>query len=891
MRFDNRGPRVAAARRSAFRPKAEGLEDRLLLSGFTFDEGGSAPPSLPNIASTGGGGPFGVQMAGGIQPGGAGYAVSDVGDANADGYDDFLISSPSVVSNGGQIGLGNGANAKVYLVYGSRSVNAGNIDWLTLDATNQRVGDLTQLGNAPANQQNPITGNNGFPYAGITFVTNSEPNSALGASVAPVTINNTPAFLIGAPGGNDANNANPGTGRAYLIFGGAGLNGLASPTTIDLDNPGTGGVNFITFVTGGTGSTIGLANAGMSVSGPGDIFTDLTNDVAIGAPSANINGLTGAGAVYLVDGKSISVGTSTINLSLMNQSGGPTGVVFAGANSGDQAGWSTAGAGSVNFQLTSSNEKVPDLLIGAPGGAKAYLVNGGSSLLTAPLSGNISLSRIGDARTTNPPNPNIPPPAGTVPGATFTGTPGDGTGYAVSTAGDFNNDGINDILIGSPFSNQNTGLVTMFYGANFTTTSTNSLVGPINLNPIPSNVAYTQFVGGAINNLAGFSLTQLGTIGSNPANPIAIGVPGMTVGASPNAGGVFIIPGRTGGQPKGPFALTTAGVVSSPISATQLVYSNGGSLFFGSSVSGKLTASTQTKTADNDLLADLIVGASGYSAISGRTLAGSAMITEGGLIQLATPTFAGLSPVISVDQKPLASGGPYPVSATTPNTVKIWVDSIAGPNPFTPFTDIDLNTISVNGVSFTPPNVTIAQIPDENGDGIPDAILTIQPRSALQLTTATTTFTLNGTTLPNTPNPSEEFSSTVPITVSGGGGGGGGAVASATPIGLVRPTDFVPHFGPDQFTPSTLQLSIFDYKAIPLRRAIQQFLPPKPFRERMLNFFFPKNYHFQPARTGTGFTLGQHTFDTSRIHGLKPVVFTHRQLVVPTNRQTERIWP
>lgn len=895
MRFVNRGPRVAGARRSAFRPKAEGLEERLLLSGFSFNLGGAAPPSLPNIASTGGGGPFGVQMAGGIQPGGAGYSVSDVGDVNADGYDDYLIGSPSVVSNNGQIGLGNGANSTAYLVFGSRTVTGNAIvDWLTLNATGQRVGDLTQLGQAAANQTNPITGLAGFPFAGLTFVTSSQPNSALGASVSALgTINGSPAFLIGAPGGTDAAGNNPGTGRAYVIFGGAGLNGLSS-TTINLDAPGTQGVNFITLVNGGsTAPAVGLAQTGMSVAGPGDIFTDLVNsnttsDIAVGAPSATINGATNAGAVYLIDTKTLTASTQTLNVGLMNASGGPTGVVFAGSNAGDQAGWSVAGAGSVNFQLTSGNQKVPDLLIGAPGGSKAYLINGGSSLLTAPLSGNIVLSRVGDARTTNPPNPNIPPPAGTVPGAIFVGQSGDGTGYSVSTAGDFNNDGINDILIGSPFSNLNAGLVTMFYGANFTATSTNSLVGTINLNPIPSNLAYTQFTGSQ-GDLAGFSLSQLGTIGSNPANPIVIGAPGTTVGASTNAGAVYIIPGRTGGQPQGPFALSS--VVSSNISATQLTYSNGGSLFFGSSVSGKLTASTQTRTADNDLLADLIVGASGYSAISGRILAGSAMIVEGGLIQLATPTFAGLSPVIGVDQPPLASGGPYPVSATTPNTVKIWVNSIAGTNPFTPFTDINLNTITVNGVAFTPPNVTIQQIPDENGDGIPDAILTIQPRSALQLTTATTTFTLNGQTLPNTPNPNQEFSSTVPITVSGGGGGGGGAVASATPIGLVRPTDFVPHFGPDQFTPSTLQLSQFNYQAIPLRRAIQQYLPPKPFRERMLNFFFPKQYHYQPVKTGHGFTLKQYVFDSSKIHGQKPVWFTHKVRVVPINRQTEQIWP
>ena len=106
------------------------------------------------------------------------------------------------------------------LVFGSRQVDAGNVNWLVLNAQ-QRVGDLAQLGNSANTQQNPFNGNPGFPFEGIRFNTSQNANSLLGASVSSVgVINGAPAFLVGAP--VRATPPTPRTGRDGRISSTAG---------------------------------------------------------------------------------------------------------------------------------------------------------------------------------------------------------------------------------------------------------------------------------------------------------------------------------------------------------------------------------------------------------------------------------------------------------------------------------------------------------------------------------------------------------------------------------------------------------------------------------------------------------------------------------------------
>jgi hypothetical protein len=866
MRFGIRGPRfITDQRRGAYRPKAESLEERLLLA---IDLGGTTPPSLPSIATS----PFGVQQAGGISSGGAGFSVADVGDVNNDGFDDFLVGGPTVVSSNGQINLGAGPNPQVYLIFGSASATATSItNWLQLDTTGSRVGDLAQLGNLQ--QTDPITGSAlAAPFAGITFFQSSNPNSQLGASVAGLGSLGPgvpPAFIIGAPNATDVNSSNPGTGQAFVIFGGSSLDALVGHS-INLDDPGGNqGVNFITL----KNVNVGNAQTGMAVAGPGDIFNDGFNDVAVGAPGATNNGNSGAGQVYLIDGKALPDTTGTVNLQNVSPTGSLAGVIFGGATSGGEAGFSLAGAGDVDGRISAGNTRIADLLIGAPGISTAYLVYGGSSLANqaALVNGQpqILLSRIG-----------IPSSGSTnVYGAVITGTSGDGTGWSVSTAGDFNNDDLSDILIGSPFANSNAGQASLLYGS---PASGTPLEGNIPLSNIPASYSAALFQGGS-GYLAGYSVSVQGKMNNNPANPVLVGAPG----ANNDSGSVFLIPGVTGGQ-IGTFSLTSA--ASTPLQATVLNFSSPGQsqpVFFGASVSGRLTQIGQKRTADSDLIADIIVGAPGYSAISGRGLDGAAMILEGAFIPINTPVSNAITTQIGVGQP----FGPFVVNATTPTTLQIYVFSNNTITPaFAPFTDINPKTVVVNGVPF--PNATIALDPnDENGDGIPDAIITVSPRSAIGLTSSTRSLTISGLTLSTAPQPNARWTGTAAITVTGAGGGGSvTATTLAVPVGLIKPTEYTPHFGPTQFTPGISALSAYDYKAIPIRKALQQYLPPRDFRMRILNYFYPSQFHFQAKRAGTGtFTLPQNIFDTSRFHGRSmSITFTHRPIVVPTQRQTER---
>ncbi|HEX3449008.1 MAG TPA: integrin alpha, partial [Isosphaeraceae bacterium] len=752
-----------------FQPAGEPLEAKVLM---TIDLGGTSPPALPFSATA----PFGVDVGAATPNGGAGWSVADVGDLTGSGYDDVLIGAPTITTPS-TLGTGVG---KVYLVLGSATVNASNPaavqNWLNTVtgpnlAPNDRVGDLAQLG-ATA-QTNPISGTAlNFPFSGVTFTG----VASLGASVAAVRISTTQnGILIGAP------NSASGVGTAYFISGNFAL---YLGKTVDLSNPvASPGLNIVTFrntATFGAGGALGT-----SVAGGFNILGDGVGDIILGAPGASVastNPTTpvtqNTGVVYVISTGFLSGSTQTIDVSTLNTS---RAVTFAGAATGDKAGFSVADAGDVNGAAGS----VDDLLIGAPASASeagsAYLVYGGSTLAGLQTTVNnvpfISLSRLSGGTGTGTP----------IPGATFVGpagaVPGSQLGWTVSAGGDFNGDGNADILLGAPFWSGSTtstqaGLVYILYGA--PSTSSAFLTGRISLANIPTAIQSAVIVGAAANNLAGYSTSQVGLINTGQPTSILIGAPGFNA----NSGTAYLIPGRAGFT-GGPFSLATA--ESAPLSGIQFFNTTPTSQstsppFFGASVSSRIQG-TQLFTVDRDKEADFIIGAPGYDVTqnASRTLAGGAQIVQSGFLTVPIPTANTITTTIGVGT-PFA---PFAINATTPTTLQIFVFGSTTTTPaFMPVTDIDPTSVVVNGVPF--PNATLtpdADAKDHVPGGIVDAIITISPRASLNLPNGNVNITISGKTLATSPLSNFTWRGTASVAVTGGSGGGGGGPTVSAVVG------------------------------------------------------------------------------------------------------------
>lgn len=940
MFFGKREPRsLESRRRGRYQPTTEGLERRELMAAQLIDLN-QAPPGpgtdtianpparttvLPNITgdkTSSSTKAYGVDLVGTVQNQSAGVSVTNVGDVNSDGFDDFVIGAPAVPRQGGTPGS---ATATAYLVFGSRTTNAQTIsDWLAINQNfnggetgnvgTGRVGNLNQLGNLNTAQTNPYNGlginaSTGLPYAfpfsGIKFVRSLTPGSELGESVgsAFVGTNQTRAFMIGSPGTHDPSTDTNRAGRAYLIWDGGNINGLIG-TTVDLDQLGTSGItglNVTTFLSASTQLTSG--RIGQSVSGIGDVITDGIPDIAIGAPEASINGAA-SGAVFVVSGAAIQTGlTNTIDLATVGNSTSSTtaGVVFTGAAAGDEAGWSVAFAGNVNNLRTSANQSVDDFLIGAPSRiagnpGTAYLIYGAvdfASRATTIGAGPYSLALVGNtlSPTTNNPFRYF--------GMSVRGTsPGDLTGWSVSTAGDFNGDrSFADILIGSPGASStslnNTGRVDVFYGAagnpSFGTNPlpAGTLVGNLTLGAVPAGIRRATLFGGTAGELAGYAVSFTGKINATQAgNPILIGAPGF----NSNSGTVYVLPPNSNTL-TGNNSLLLA-FQNPSLAATQLVFTTPGTTnsFFGASLSGRLYVSG--KTADSDTTADFIIGAPSYNALaSGTVNGGGGIVVEGvSLFPLGTPASV-YSPQINVG---VVSGTPPSISTSAPDPLKIYVYSIpaAGALPaFRPITDINPQTITVNGVSFAGAAVTDSG-QDINGDGINEACVAITPTSNIGLTAgAVNTITIAGSTRSGL-----SWSGSQDVTVTGGGNNGGGGVSAGPAVVFTPTTTFTPPFGPDRWVPQISTLSrLGSYKPIPLRVALQQWNLPAGFNTRVNNFYNPPKqfrefgYKGAPHAGHRTTTLGYAVFTRSKYKAGTVTTYTHPTPVVPSNLQTERI--
>jgi len=278
-------------------------------------------------------------------------------------------------------------------------------------------------------------------------------------------------------------------GKTYLILGSS----LGSTSSIDLS---TSGYSFI----GEASSDM----AGFSMSSAGDVDDDGLDDLLIGA-YGNDDGGSSAGKVYLILGSSLG-STSTIDLSAADYS-------FTGESSTNYAGFSVSSAGDVD------NDGMGDILIGAYGngslGGQAYLILGGSLGSTS----SIDLSAAD---------------------YDFYGADSyDYAGIDVSSAGDVDADGFDDILIGANGNDDggnNAGSAHLILGGSRSVTTS-----------IDLSTADYSFIGEGDNESAGRSVSGAGDVNADGFDDILIGAHTNSDGGS-SAGKGYLILGSSLGS-------------------------------------------------------------------------------------------------------------------------------------------------------------------------------------------------------------------------------------------------------------------------------------------------------------------------------------------------------
>ena len=424
----------------------------------------------------------------------SGRSVSSAGDVNGDGYDDLIIGAPGAAPNGGSSG-------EAYVIYGRASAPGpdGVLDLSALDGTN------------------------GFILNGI-----SELDDA-GSSVSSAGDVNGDGYddvIIGASGvGNVQGEYErfPGPGEAYVVYGGAtGADLVLDRSTLD----GTRGFALTGIVDGD--------ELGVSVSSAGDVNGDGYDDLIISANEASPNGDNRAGETYVVYGRARAPGTDgVLDLSDLD---GINGFILNGIDAGDQSGWSVSSAGDVN------GDGYDDLIIGAYGAdrngdgdaGETYVVYGGAS---APGTGGVL-----DLSTLDGTN-----------GFIFNGIDADDySGRSVSSAGDVNGDGYDDLIIGAyradPNGGSNAGETYVVYGG----ASAPGTGGRFNLSALDGTNGFI-LNGIDAGDLSGVSVSSAGDVNGDGYDDLIIGARDADPNEDSAAGETYVVYGGanapgTGGE-------------------------------------------------------------------------------------------------------------------------------------------------------------------------------------------------------------------------------------------------------------------------------------------------------------------------------------------------------
>lgn len=390
---------------------------------------GNFPALFPLVRlkeAGGGDGSQGFVINGSGQLDQAGIDLSIAGDVNGDGIDDLIIGAHNADPPRRP------AAGESYVLFGSTSPFPAEIDLASLLPENG--GDGTK----------------GFVLTGIR--TGDRSGTAV-SGAGDINGDGIDDLVIGAPearsGGEDL------VGEAYVIYG---RNGGGFPAVFPLarlfpQNGGDGSEGFV--LTGAESSD----DTGHAVAAVGDVNADGLDDLIIGAPNADP-----VGEALVVFGRDAALSgpfPAVFPLERLRPGGGGDGsegfiIIGMPAGSNANVGFAVASAEDVN------GDGIDDILVGDPdwsGRYDAQIAAGAAYVVFGR-----DTAEVGDFPPIFPLSKLLPSGGGdgtsgfVLTGAFYFGH----AGFAVSSAGDINADGRDDIVVGAP--NAESGQAYVVYG-------------------------------------------------------------------------------------------------------------------------------------------------------------------------------------------------------------------------------------------------------------------------------------------------------------------------------------------------------------------------------------------------------------------------------------------
>ena len=467
-------------------------------------------------------------MTGNVAGDSFGNRVSIAGDINNDGYDDIIV---------GAFGK-NGQQGAAYVIYGGEESSFVNLD-LSTTTLNPFTTGFTITGNAAGDQ--------------------------LGVSVSTAGDINNDGYddiIVGAYTKDSSR------GAAYVIYGGekSAMSNWDFSSGVTLNPTSTG------FTITGNAA---FDSFGYSVSTAGDINKDGYDDIIVGAYTKNSQ----QGAAYVIYGDDKAT-MSNIVLSSTTLDPTSTGFTITGNAGGDQFGRSVSAAGDVN------NDGYDDIIVGAQGKSSnqgaAYVIYGGDKLTMS----NIVLS----STTLDP----------LTTGFTITGNAaGDSLGVSVSTAGDINHDGYDDVIVGAYQKASYQGAAYVIYGGEKSTMS-NIALSTQTLNPVVTGFMIT---GSAVSDQFGFTVSTAGDVNNDGYDDMIVGARGK----SSNQGAAYVI---YGGEKSAMSNIVLSTTKLNPLTTGFMIIGDAAGDYLGNFVSA-------AGDINKDGYDDIIVGAPGKDSNQG----------------------------------------------------------------------------------------------------------------------------------------------------------------------------------------------------------------------------------------------------------------------------------